>query len=104
MVITIFMTIKYDFFLNGIFRIILCSSLLINIIRRLWQNIEYYKQCIKIEGGLDILNNCKNKKNISTLQSMLEDRRKMPVIEKNMIHKRKAKSLSEYYNKISNDN
>lgn len=64
---------------------------------RLIVNIRYYRISLKIDGALDVLSGSRTDENIRKLQAIIDERRAMPVLERNRIHKRRSKEYHELY-------
>lgn len=83
-------------------KIVLSSTAIIcKFIERIVENARYYYISIKIDGAKEILENGKTLDTIVALQEKINERRSLLVLENNFIHKLKAKSFSELYQKIS---
>lgn len=86
----------------GILQVIFSSGgLITKCTERLIANVRYYMLSLKIDGALDVLTNSRSDENIKNLQVEIDARRAMPVLERNRIHKRHAKELSELYHDIT---
>lgn len=86
---------------ENLLRIALCSGILLKVVERVCANIKYYHQSLKIDGASELVDGCKDEKNIWKLQTMIDARREMPVLEINAFHKRIANKLSARYRRIS---
>lgn len=76
------------------------SAIIIRCIERFQANKQYHTLSNRIDGALEALSESRSDKNISKLQDMLNERRAIPVIEFNLLHKHYAKYLSEIYHNI----
>ncbi len=75
----------------------------ISLIDRIFENFLYISLSKKIDNYIELISISKNDDQIKELQRKLEERRAMPVVEMNIIHKKSSKSLSERYEKITSD-
>lgn len=94
--------LMFVLFDSDIWSIISCSiGIIIKTAERIKEHYSYHVISIQIEA---IQNHIKNKlttENIKDLQSLINKRRSIPVLEINLIHKMKAKQHSESYKIIS---
>jgi hypothetical protein len=79
--------------------VILFSSgaLILKCVERFVANVRYYTLSLQIDGALDVLTDSRSNENIKNLQGKIDERRAMPVLERNHIHKRHANEYSELY-------
>ena len=75
----------------------------ISLIDRIYENFLYISLSKKIDNYVELIAISKNDDQIKELQRKIEERRAMPVLEMNIIHKKSSKSLSERYEKITSD-
>lgn len=82
---------------------IICGSLglIIRCVERVVKNFQYYRLSLNIDGALEVLTNNRTNDNIETLQEKINERRAIPVLERNRIHKRYANIYSKLYREIS---
>lgn len=73
------------------------AGLVLKCVERLVQNIRYYLLSSKIDGAIEVLSKKRNLDNIMELQSFIDKRRAMPVLENNVSHKKHAKEYSVLY-------
>lgn len=78
-----------------------CSALLIRCGERIGANTKYILISYEIDSVLKNLSDSRTEDNVKKLQDLLDTRREMPVLEKNRIHKRRAKSYSEEIQNIN---
>ncbi len=76
-------------------------GLIIALIPRIIAHRKYNRLSIEIDKTCQLLDISRNKKLIIALQEQIESRRKLPVIELNIVHKKKSKQLSKEYSFIS---
>jgi len=55
---------------------------------------------LKIDGALEVLTNSRSDENIKNLQTQIDARRSMLVLERNFIHKHYAKEYTELFDDI----
>ena len=100
-VIVLFLSL-FCFFHFDIFHILPCS---LGIIIKAAERItEYYKYAIistKIDTFQECIENNLTSDNIVKLQSLIDERRIIPVLEINRIHKSKAKEFSNLYEELN---
>jgi len=81
-----------------IFITILSSgAFILKFIERIVTNGRYYMLSLKIDGALDVLTSSRTDENIKKVQAIIDERRAMPVLERNRIHKRRSKEYHELY-------
>lgn len=73
------------------------GALIFKGFERLVVNIMYYRISLKIDGALDVLSSSRSDENIRKLQEKIDERRAMPVLERNRIHKKRSKEYHELY-------
>lgn len=80
---------------------LLCSAgILIRCAERISANKKYYDISQKIHGAHTVLQNHKNPIQLKTVQNMINERRAMPILESNTLHKKLAKQLTEKYHEL----
>ena len=83
-------------------RALICFiTILMKLAEFLISNIKYYLLSTKIDAVIENLAESRTTDNTIKLQKMLDDRRAMPVLERNRIHKRFASILSRTYQKTN---
>ena len=75
--------------------------LILKIIERVIEHYNYHVISIKIETIQKHIENKLTTDNIKKLQLLINERRNIPVLEINFIHRKKAKELSDLYRNIS---
>ena len=75
----------------------------ISLIDRIYENFLYISLSKKIDNYIELISISKNDDQIEKLQRKIEERRAMPVLEMNIIHKKFSKCFSERYEKIASD-
>ena len=100
--LTFFFIIMFIIFKSDIFSIISCSiGIILKIIERVIEHYNYHVISIKIETIQKHIENKLTTDNIKKLQLLINERRNIPVLEINFIHRKKAKELSDLYRNIS---
>ena len=72
-------------------------ALIIKCIERLVANLRYYKISLEIDGAIDVLTSNRSSENVKEVQAKIDERRAMPVLERNRIHKRRSKEYHQLY-------
>ena len=86
----------------SVLKVALCSAgLVLKAGERIATNIRYYLLGLKIDHALETLEVSKNSKLLLHLQELIENRRTMPVLEINIVHRMLAEKLSVLYKRIS---
>jgi len=76
------------------------SGLVLKCVERSIANCKYYMLSLKIDGALEVLTNSRSDENIKNLQTQIDARRSMLVLERNFIHKHYAKEYTELFDDI----
>lgn len=85
---------------RSIFTTLLCSSgIILKIFERLFENIKYIQVSLQIDGSKETIEIKPEEKYVEHLQSLIDERRKINVLELNSVHKKVAAKLSALYNK-----
>jgi len=92
---------KYGSFNDEPIKIVLSSAILLKCGERLKAHYDCHSIILKTQGARRILENSKCEENIKTFQTMIQERRELPVLEINFIHKKRAKKISQHYKSIS---
>ena len=80
----------------------LCSSgIILKIFERLYENIKYIQVSLQIDGSKETIEVKPEEKYVEHLQSLIDERRGINVLESNSIHKKVAAKLSALYSKFS---
>ncbi len=98
--LTITLILKYYFKISFL-RIFLSSALLFKIFERIHVYCAYCKTSIQIQGDCEMVEHSMTKENIEFLQTKIEKRRKIKVLNYDFIHKKLAAKLSNQYKNIS---
>lgn len=77
------------------------AALFLKLYNRIFAHIRYGVLSRELLGATRVLENSLSLEAIQNLQKLIDNRRKLPVLESNLIHKIKAKKLSDRYIKIS---
>lgn len=94
--------LMFVLFESDILSIIACSiGIIIKTAERIIEHYNYHVISIQIETIKNHIENKLTTENINDLQSLINKRRSIPVLEINRIHKTKAKKFSESYEIIS---
>ena len=72
----------------------------VTIVRRMRANQKYHEISLKIEGAKSVVSENGGIGEKLTLQRLIEEKRMLPVLQINAIHKKIAKKLSERYERI----
>ena len=81
-------------------RILACfAGLVVVFLERLVNNVRYLVLLVKAKGCFEILENSRSDGQIEEMQKKIEERRELPVLESNFLHKMKSRILSERYEK-----
>lgn len=87
---------------RSIFTTLLCSSgIILKIFERLYENVKYIQVSLQIDGSKETIEIKPEEKYVEHLQSLIDERRKINVLELNSVHKKVAAKLSSLYNKSS---
>ena len=87
---------------RSIFTTFLCSSgLLLKVLERLYENIKYIQVSLQIDGSKETIEIKPEERYVEHLQSLIDKRREINVLELNSIHKRVAAKLSALYGTFS---
>ncbi len=87
---------------RSIFTTILCSSgLILKTFERLYENVKYIRISLRIEDSKQTIEVRPEKEHIEYLQSLIDERRSINVLESNNIHRKDAAKLSELYSRVS---
>lgn len=86
---------------ENILRILLCSGILLKIVERVCTNIKYYIISLQIDAVEKVVSSSKTEPNLLHLQSLIEQRRALPKLKSNFLHRYLANKLSEEYRNIS---
>lgn len=86
---------------KNILRILLCSGILLKIGERVYTNIKYYILSLQIDAVEKVVSSSKTEPNLLHLQSLIEQRRTLPKLKSNFLHRYLANKLSEEYRNIS---
>ena len=78
-------------------RVVLSSAIIMKTVERIIQEWKYIKLSHKIDGAISVMGNGATIKNIQDLQKLINERRRCNVVGMNIIHKIRAKSLSNIY-------
>lgn len=89
--------IKTSFGSGVSLRIILSSAIIVKAVERIIQEWKYLKLSHKIDGAVSVMGNGATIENIQELQKLINERRRCNVVGMNIIHKFRAKSLSNIY-------
>ena len=80
----------------------LCSSgIILKLFERLYENIKYIQVSLQIDGSKETIEIKPEEKYVEHLQSLIDERRGINVLELNSIHKKVAAKLSALYSKSS---
>lgn len=89
-------------FPQGVWKVIGCSvGLALRAAERLWMHVNYYTISRKIDTTVEIMDRKLHKDQLLVLQEMIADRRKIPVLESNRLHKIHATPMSVRYEKLT---
>lgn len=78
-----------------------CGPIALRLLERVANNIMYILKSYKIDSIVENLSESRTAENVLKLQSLIDERRGMPVLERNRLHRRRAKRYSEEMQKIS---
>lgn len=98
--------VGFGFFMHmlnrSIFTTLLCSGgIILKLFERLYESIKYIQVSLKIDGSKETIEIKPEEKYVEHLQSLIDERRGINVLELNFIHKKVATKLSELYSKSS---
>ena len=68
---------------------------------RIGDNIKYIRLSVKIDDYCESYSHSRDIHQIEQLQKLIAKRRRMPVLEMNIIHKKKASTFSDQYKRIT---
>lgn len=87
---------------NSVLNVILCSAgILLKFFERLVENCRYISVSRLIDGSLQTIEVHPTEEGIAQLQTFIDERRSINVLEFDQIHKRIARKLSEMYEKTA---
>lgn len=99
--IIIFITLYQGWLSQKLLVVFLGSAgILLRCAERIYANKKYYDISQKIDGAYAMLQNHKTAQQIKDLQDMINDRRAMPILESNHLHKKLAKQFSQKYHEL----
>lgn len=85
-------------------QIVFCSAgIILKLIERIYANFKYYKKSVQINTLIENMENNLTEANILNLQAKINERRSMPVLGKNFIHKKASKKLGPLYSSIKGE-
>lgn len=76
-------------------------SAILAFTERIIANIKYIRLSVKIEDYCESYSHSRDLQQIDQLQKLIAKRRRMPVLEMNIIHKKKASFFSDQYKRIT---
>lgn len=86
---------------SSILNIVFCSAgFILKLIERICENIKYLRVSERIDGAVQIIGDVPPEAQIIKLQSLIDERRSLNVLELNFFHKRVAAKLSALYKKL----
>lgn len=87
---------------RSILTTLLCSSgIILKLFERLNENIKYIQVSLQIDGSKETIEIKPEEKYVEHLQSLIDERRGINVLELNSIHKKVAAKLSALYSRSS---
>lgn len=87
---------------RSILTTLLCSSgIILKLFERVYENIKYIQVSLQIDGSKETIEIQPEEKYVEHLQSLIDERRGINVLELNSIHKKVAAKLSALYSKSS---
>ena len=87
---------------RSILTTLLCSSgIILKLFERVYENTEYIQVSLQIDGSKETIEIQPEEKYVEHLQSLIDERRGINVLELNSIHKKVAAKLSALYSKSS---
>ncbi len=93
-----FFVAMFVLFKSDALSIIVCAiGIILKVIERIIEHYSYHKTSIKIEAIQSHAERELTIETIKELQELIDERRKTPVLEINIIHKLKAKQYSSSY-------
>lgn len=88
-----------------VFRAAFCLlGLTLVFLDRLIYSVKYWVSLLRVDGSLEILGSSGEARQVEKIQSAIEARRRMPVLEMNIIHEKRGGKLSRRYEAISKNN
>ncbi len=92
----------FAFLKTDVWTIIVCSAGIVSkIVERIVEHYKYHVISIKIETIRDHIENHLTADDIEKLQLLINERRSIPVLELNLIHKKKANKYSNSYDETT---
>ncbi len=86
---------------SSILNIVLCSAgFILKLVERICENIKYLRVSERIDGAVQIIGDVPPEAQIIKLQSLIDERRSLNVLELNFFHKKVAAKLSALYRKL----
>lgn len=94
--------IMFILFKSDILSVMVCTiGIVVKIVERILEHYNYHVLSIKIETIQNHAERYLTEEIISELQDLINERRGIPVLEINLIHKRNAKKYSTSYEETS---
>ena len=85
-----------------VFRVMFCLlGLTLVFLDRLVYSVKYRVSLLRVDGSLEILGSSGEVRQVEKIQSAIEARRRMPVLEMNIIHEKRSRNFSRQYEGIS---
>lgn len=82
-------------------QVVFCSAgIILKLIERINANFKYFKKSVQINTLIENMENNLTKANVLNLQIKINERRSMPVLGKNFIHKKLSKKFGSLYSSI----
>ena len=101
-IVIVFFLSLFCYFHFDIFHILPCSlGIIMKIAERFIEYNKYNKISTKIDAFQECLESNLTADNIVKLQSLIDERRTIPVLEINLIHQNKAKKYSNLYEELN---
>jgi len=102
LIIIVLFILTFVFLKVNILSIVVCSiGILLKTTERFIEHYKYHVISIQIETIRNLIETQLTENNIEKLQSLINERRNIPVLEINFVHRKKAKELSSTYDDIT---
>lgn len=88
---------------NNLHAVICFFGTFVAFLDRIIVNVKYILLSVKIGHFCENMDNDRTSKQIQQLQELIASRRRIPVLEMNAIHKRKASTFSDQYKSITKE-
>lgn len=83
--------------------ILALAGITVKLLERIICAIRFLFASIRVDGAVRVLSTNRTKKQVLSLQELIDEQRRIPFVPSNRMHKKKAKELSALYREINMD-